>query len=162
LGSCHEVCVFLLCLWEFWAYYAPCQRIIFVNYLVWHKFGQMRKCLLIWIGGLVVEGGWILCWHIFKNVSNLSLIFLYDFLFYPAVIFSCLCLNFISICILCRVGFWVWAMLFYIIMALNCLVNTIKCKTVFMLQLCLLWKISMSHMTSLQLQKLKPPRLPCK
>jgi hypothetical protein len=53
-------------------------------------------------------------------------------------------------------------MLFYIIMALNCLVNTIKCTTVFMLQLCLLWKMSMSHMTSLQLQMLKPPHLPCK
>jgi hypothetical protein len=42
------------------------------------------------------------------------------------------------------------------------MVNTIKCNTVFMLQLGLLWKMSMSHMTSLQLQILKPPRLPFK
>jgi hypothetical protein len=42
-------------------------------------------------------------------------------------------------------------MLFYIIMALNCMGSTIKCNIVFMLQLGLLWKMSMSHMTSLQL-----------
>jgi hypothetical protein len=35
-------------------------------------------------------------------------------------------------------------MLFYIIMALNCVVSTIKCNIVFMLQLGLLWKIE-SH-----------------
>jgi hypothetical protein len=52
--------------------------------------------------------------------------------------------------------------LFYIIMALNYLVSNIKCNIVFMLQLGLLWKMSMSHVTSLQLQMLKPPRLPCK
>jgi len=64
--------------------------------------------------------------------------------------------------ILCRVGFWFWTMLSYIIMVLNCMVSTIKCNTVFMLQLGLLWKISTIHMTCLQLQMLKPPRLPCK